>query len=140
MNDREAQKAISSACQLWRYFNERNWETARSLLADDFEAIWPQSREKIVGADNFIALNREYPGNGDIQFGNCRYGYDRFEHIHEVTTTVRINWKKPDGTNEELYAISFFDIDCDGLIRSTVEYWAETYPAPEWRKKWVEKY
>ena len=106
----------------------------------DFEATWPQSREKIIGADNFIALNREYPGKGEIQVQDSRYGYDRWDHIHEVTTTVRIKWDNPEGAKEELYAISFFEIESDGLIKSAVEYWAETYPAHDLRKKYVEVY
>jgi hypothetical protein len=138
MNEREEREATEIACQLWRHFNAREWDAARKLLADDFEATWPQSRERIVGADNFIALNRDYPGNGEIQVEDSRYGYDRWEHIHEVTTTVRIRWNKPDGSKEELYAISFFEIERDGFIKSAVEYWAETYPAPEWRRKYVE--
>lgn len=108
MNDQETQKAISNACQLWHNFNEQNWEAARRLLLDDFEAIWPQSREKIIGADNFISLNREYPGKGNIQFGDCRYGYDNVEHVHKVTMTVRINWTKPNGTKEELLCYFLF--------------------------------
>lgn len=140
VQDREKDKATRIACQLWRYLNEREWDSARKLLAGDFAAFWPQSREKLIGADNFITLNREYPGKGEIQIEDSRYGYDRWDHIHEVTTTVRIKWQKPDGTQEELYAISFFEVGSDGLIKSAVEYWAETYPAPEWRKRWVERY
>ncbi len=140
MNDREKNEAVGIACQLWQHFHAREWEAARSLLSDEFEAVWPQSREKISGADNFIALNRAYPGRGEIQVQDSRYGYDQWEHIHEVTTTVEIKWEKPDGTNEELYAVSFFEIDHDGLIQSAVEYWADTYSAPEWRRQFVEVY
>ncbi|MBI2604777.1 MAG: hypothetical protein HYW49_01730 [Deltaproteobacteria bacterium] len=45
----------------------------------------------------------------------------------------------PDGKKIELFAVSFFEIEED-LIKSAVEYWAETYPAPEWRRKYVETY
>ena len=140
MSDREQDEATGIACQLWHHFNAREWDAARKLLSDDFEAFWPQSRERIIGADNFITVNREYPGKGEIQIEDSRYGYDSWDHTHEVTTTVRIKWEKANGKKEELFAISFFEIDSDGLIKSAVEYWAETYPAPEWRKKYVESY
>lgn len=57
-----------------------------------------------------------------------------------MTTTVRIKWQKPDGMKEELFAVSFFEIDSNYLIISAVKYWAETYTAPDWQKRWVEKY
>lgn len=140
MSEREEEDVRGIAHRLWRHFNAREWEAARELLSDDFEALWPQSREKIVGPDNFIALNRNYPGKGEIEVHDSKYGYDRWDKVHEVTTTVRIAWEKPDGVKEELYAVSFFEIDRDGLIQSAVEYWADTYPAPEWRRKYVEVY
>lgn len=140
MNERERDEAVAVACKLWRYFNSRDWEAARKLLTDDFEAYWPQSREKIFGADNFIALNREYPGKGTIQVEDHRCGFNNWDKIFEVTTTARIKWEKANGEQEELYVISFFEINWEGQIQSAVEYWANTYPAPEWRKSWVEKY
>ena len=110
------------------------------MLANDFEAVWPQSCEKIVGPDNFITLNKEYPGTGTIEVYSSRYGYEEWEHIHEVTTITNIKWIKPDGKEEDVFAISLFKIDSEGPILSVEEYWAETYPAPEWRKNLVEKY
>jgi len=129
ISERDRREAKEVAYKLWNHFNAREWDEARKLLADDFEALWPQSREKIVGADNFITLNREYPGKGTIKVCNSRYGYEEWEHIHEVTTKTLIKWIKPDGKEEELYAISLFNIDLEGLILSVEEYWAETYPA-----------
>lgn len=57
MSKREEQEMTQIGCQFWRHINDRNWDDARALLSDDFEAYWPQSREKIVGPDNFIAIN-----------------------------------------------------------------------------------
>jgi len=47
---------------LWRAFDTRNWAQALGLLADDFVADWPQTSERIRGADAFIALNAHAPG------------------------------------------------------------------------------
>ena len=47
---------------LWQAFDEVRFEDVRPLLAEDFVAEWPQTSERIVGPDNFIALNTAYPG------------------------------------------------------------------------------
>lgn len=97
LSHREKDEMMGIACKLWSYLNACEWEKARYLLSEDFEAVWPQSRERIVGPDNFIALNREYPGKGEIQVQDVRYGYEPWDKIHEITTTVKIKWKKPEG-------------------------------------------
>ena len=127
------------ACDLWKYFNNKEWDKARELLKVDFEAVWPQSREKIIGADNFIDLNRNYPGTHEIKVLNCDHTYDQWDKIDKVVTQVKIHSKMPDGKNLDLYAISFFNI-FDGKITNAVEYWADTYSAPKWREKYVEHY
>lgn len=131
--------AVALARDHWKAIAERRWDDAKKLLAPEFEALWPQSRERIVGPDNFIAINREYPGTHEIRFVDHQYGFDRWERVHHVTTQVRIVSSMPDGKRIELYAISLFRIG-DDRIRSAVEYWAESYPAPEWRSRYVERY
>jgi len=39
--------------------------------------------------------------------------------------------------NQTVIATSFYEIR-DGRIYREVDYWPEPYPAPEWRKQWVE--
>ncbi len=132
--------AINTATQLWHCFNEGKWDNARRLLSEEFEAYWPQSREKIVGPDNFIELNRRYPGTHKIKIQNHQYSYDKWDHVHHVTTTVYIESKMPDGKEMTLYAVSFFEINTENQIFSATEYWADTYDAPEWRKDLVENF
>ncbi len=123
---------------LWRYINEKKWSEARELLADDFEAIWPQSREK-MNAEGFIEVNKNYPGTHKIQVENSNSEYDRWDHRSNVITQTHVESQMPDGKKLEFFALSFFEVE-DAKIISLVEYWAETYPAPEWRKQWVKRY
>ena len=125
--------------ELWRYFNNREWDLAEKLLSDDFEAVWPQSREKIVGPKNFIEVNRSYPGTHRIEILDSRYSYDNWDHVHHVVTEVYIESTLPDSKELKLFAVSFFEIR-DEKIVSVKEYWADTYPAPNWRSHLVEKY
>lgn len=83
--------------ELWRFFNAGEWEKARKLLSDDFEAFWPQSRERIIGPDNFIELNRRYPGEHKIQIVNSMCEYDQWDMEFAVSTQVYIESKMPDG-------------------------------------------
>jgi hypothetical protein len=55
---REAENSKQACIELWHFIGACEWEKARALLTDDFEADWPQSNERIVGADNFIEVNR----------------------------------------------------------------------------------
>ena len=50
------------AVELWRLFDAGRFRDALPLLAEDFEARWPNTRERIRGPENFIALNENYPG------------------------------------------------------------------------------
>ena len=50
------------AIELWRLFDASRFRDALPLLAEDFEAHWPNTRERIRGPENFIALNESYPG------------------------------------------------------------------------------
>ena len=137
---REAEAATKACCELWRFFNAREWDKARKLLSDDFEACWPQSREKIIGPDIFIELNRRYPGEHKIQILDSICEYDQRELECSVSTQVYIESKMPDGKEMKLYAASFFELNSDGQIKSATEYWADTYEPPDWRKDLVERY
>jgi ketosteroid isomerase-like protein len=128
---------VKIASKFWNCISEQRWDAAKELLSDDFEAYWPQSKEKIVGADNFISVNSNYPGTHKIEFCNRTSSYDVWDHATTVITEVYIESKMPDGKEMKLFAISTFEI-MDEKIMSLREYWAETYPAPEWRKQWVQ--
>lgn len=124
---------------LWNLLSQRQWDEAKELLAKDFEAWWPQSREK-MNRDNFIEVNRTYPGTHKIEVLDVRDSYDRSDHTNKITTVVHIKSQMPDGNDVELYATSFFDVNSDNLITEVIEYWADVYDAPEWRKHLVERF
>jgi hypothetical protein len=106
--------------------DDRDWEGVSPLLHDEFVREWPQSRERIRGRDNFVAVNRNYPGDWSITVDQVLVDGERAaSHV-----TVHI-----DGRNE--VAVSFYELR-DGLIRRQIEYWPEPYSAPTWRAAWVE--
>lgn len=58
MNAKEVVTAFWQAMQSNDFYKASEW------LSEDFEGVWPQSSEKIVGRDNFAALNTNYPSHG----------------------------------------------------------------------------
>lgn len=127
--------------QLWHHISSKEWDQAKKLLSEDFECYWPQSNEKF-NRDNFIEVNRTYPGTHEIQIMNVWSENDQWDRIDTVISEVHIKSKTPEGKDVELFALSIFEIEDDGevLIRSAREYWADMYPAPAWRKQLATPY
>ncbi len=113
----------------WQLMSNQEWESVKGLLHPEFVATWPQSKEKMIGPDNFVNVNKHYPGNHKIELIHMS------EADNKVFTTV---WIEAD-TGQKTFANSYFEIK-DGKIFRAEEYWAEPYAAPEWRKQWVEIY
>jgi len=113
--------------EFWKIFDSRKFAEVKPLLIDDFVCVWPQSNEVIKGADNLIALNKNYPGEWKI---DCK------RVISSENNAVSEIELMCDG--KKVYATSFFEIK-DGKISKMTEYWSDPYDAPKWREKWVEK-
>jgi len=115
--------------ELWLAFERRDFDAARDLLSDDLVVLWPHSGERIVGADTFIAINRDYPGDWHITI----------ERIIAVGDTVvsavavrlgETTWR----------TASIFDLR-DGKIDAVTDYWVEAHAEkpPEWRRRLSER-
>jgi len=116
------------ARDLWRCFDERRFRDASKILAEDFEAVWPNTCERIYGAENFIALNEAYPGSWRCTVEDVKATSDG------VVTTTRIS----DGSLE-VFAISFLEVK-DGRISRAVEYFCDVIEPPFDRSNWAERY
>jgi ketosteroid isomerase-like protein len=113
--------------KFWQKISDQKWDEVKGLLHPDFVAVWPQSKEKMIGGENFVNVNKFYPGNHRVDL----------VHIHEAGSTVFTTvWIVAD-TGQKTFACSYFEVK-DGKILKAEEYWAEPYAAPEWRKPWVE--
>lgn len=53
--------AAEVVTELWSRIDARDWAGAGELIAPDAVVEWPVSRERIVGRENFIAVQSEYP-------------------------------------------------------------------------------
>lgn len=114
----------------WKNISDQKWEEAEGLLHRNFVAEWPQSRERFRRASDFIQMNREYPGNHHVEVLEALSVGDR------TVTTVYIH---AEDTGQKAYATSWFEVT-EGKISKLTEFWAEPYPAPASRQRWVEPY
>ena len=121
--------AVKIAERFWELMMTNDFRSVGSVLGDEFVLEWPQSKERIRGRDNFVAMNEEYPHHGRWEFTINRIVGNDDEAVSDVFVT--------DGV-QKARAISFFSVR-DGRIVKMVEFWPDDYPAPENRKHLVEK-
>ena len=121
-------KGRDVALELWRCFDERRFRDALSLLSENFEAHWPNTRERIVGRESFIGLNESYPGDS-------RCTVRRVEECDDAVVTIT-EIRNGDAV---LFAVSFFEVR-DGLIVRAEEYFADNGPPPYERSQFAERY
>jgi ketosteroid isomerase-like protein len=99
-----------------------------ALVHDDFVQEWPQSGERIRGRMACLNVIRNYPG------GPPQVEFDRItgEGDHWVVTGSA---RYPDGG--EYHSVAILEFRDDKVVRET-DYFGPSYPAPDWRKEWVE--
>jgi hypothetical protein len=114
---------------VWRALGRRDWEGARGLLHDDFVQEWPQSKERIVGRDNAIAINQHFPGGlPTMRFRRTLAGGDLA--VLQVELTY--------GDGSRYLGVSVVEVR-DGKVAKETDYFAQPFPAPQWRAQWVER-
>jgi ketosteroid isomerase-like protein len=128
MSDPTSTDPAAVVREFWRLMASNDFHAVKTVLADDFVLDWPQSRERIRGADNFARMNTEYPTTGHWQFRINRLVASGDEAVTQVSVS--------DGTQSG-EAVSFFTVVA-GRITRLVEYWPEPYPAPDNRHHLVE--
>lgn len=122
------EKALAVAERYWQLMKTNDFRSVGSVLSDDFVIEWPQSTERILGRDNYAAMNEEYPAHGRWEFQINRVVGNDIEVVTDVSVT--------DGV-QNARAISFFTIR-DGKIVKIVEFWPEPFAARADRKHLVQ--
>lgn len=105
---------------------QRDWEGMRSTLDPDVVVDWVATGETFRGADNFVAIQREYPEGWEIKvLGLVSDGPVVVSEIEVPQEGVGL-----------FRAVSFWEVT-GGLITSGREYWTSPGPeeAPAWRRQ-----
>ena len=126
MDERDASHVAEA---VWKAIGARDWQTAGGLLHDDFVQEWPQSGERIVGRDNAIAINQNFPGGlPTMRFRRTLSGGDLA--VLEVELTY--------GDGSRYLGVSVLEVR-DGKVAKETDYFAQPFQAPQWRAQWVER-
>jgi hypothetical protein len=120
--------ATDVAREFWHLMATNDFHSVAAVLAPEFVVEWPQSKERIRGAERFARMNSEYPAHGPWQFTIHRIVSSESEAVSDVDVT--------DGV-QNARVISFFTV-VQGKVTRLVEFWPEPYPAPANRAHLVE--
>jgi ketosteroid isomerase-like protein len=114
--------------EFWRLMATNDFHSVKAVLAPEFVMEWPQSKERIRGAENFARMNAEYPTNGRWQFQINRLVASASEVVTQVSVTDGQQFAEP---------VSFFTVVA-GRITRLVEYWPEPFAAAANRRHLTE--
>jgi ketosteroid isomerase-like protein len=120
-------QAAAVGQEVWRLLAAGDWDGARALIADDYVQEWPQSRERIEGPEDAIAINRHFPG------GMPTMTFRRASGSGDMAV-LETDLRYPDGS---LYqGVSVIEVR-DGKLVKEVDYFAQPFEPPQWRAQWV---
>lgn len=121
--------AAWAAEELWRRMGAGDLDGARALLHDDYVQEWPQSGERIEGADDAMAINRNFPG------GLPSMRINRVQSAGELAT-LEVELTYSDGSVYQ--GVSIMEVR-DGKVAKETDYFAQPFEAPQWRAQWVRR-
>jgi len=122
-------QAEERADRYWEALNSQDYAALKEMYTEDAVQEWPQSGERIVGRDNIMAVNENYPGMPNATQRRTIAGGDLL--IAEVT----LNYPGDVGT---YHSISIFELR-DGKVARETDYFGAPFEAPAWRAQWVER-
>lgn len=108
--------------------NDKKIEVMDELFHDDAVMDWPQSDEKVVGAENRRGIYQAFPALPTITPRRMVSDGDL------VVAEASLDY----GGGAEYKTVFIFEFR-DGKIAKETAYWSEAFEAPAWRAKWVEK-
>jgi hypothetical protein len=123
-NEREVQALIDrqfAKMQAGDLAGAHEWYDAAVVLE------WPQSGERVRGKENLMALRKAYPADGEFE---VRRSIAR-RNLGVIELVIRYDGRP-------VNAIGIFEFGEGKVVRET-HYFAEPFPPPEWRSRWVER-
>jgi ketosteroid isomerase-like protein len=124
----ESAASESIVREFWRLMATNDFHSVKAVLAQEFVAEWPQSKERIRGGENFARMNAEYPASGRWQFTINRLVASGGSVVTQVSVSDGTQFADP---------ISFFTVAA-GKVTHLMEYWPEPFVAAENRRHLVE--
>jgi hypothetical protein len=113
-----------------RYFaaiQEGDYSSLLELLTPGAITRWPQSSERITGALSCVRIHENYPG------GPPSYRVERVSGGGDFWVAELA----ADYGDDRWHVVSVIEFDGPRIARMT-DYFGASFPAPEWRREWVE--
>jgi hypothetical protein len=103
------------------------------MASEDMVQEWPQSGERIRGLRNINAVNESYEG----ATGNApRMTLRRIVRPGDAwVAEATIDY----GDGTPVSVVSILEVNAEGRITRTTDYFANPFEAPAWRSRWVEQ-
>jgi ketosteroid isomerase-like protein len=120
-------RAVAEA--FWAAVSAGDLDAAAGHLHPEFVQEWPQSGERIVGAESAMAIDRNFPG------GLPSMSVRRIQSAGDlVVSEVELGYA--DGSR--FFGVSVLEFRDGRIVRQT-DYFAEPFSPPHWRSQWVER-
>jgi ketosteroid isomerase-like protein len=113
---------------LIKALNAGDLQALDRVFTDDVVMEWPQSGERIVGAQNRREVYSRFPSLPHVAPRRTNGTGDLW--VLEATLDY--------GDGDPYQCVFIFEMR-DGLIAKETGYWSKPFPAPEWRAPWVEQ-
>jgi hypothetical protein len=110
-------------------FSKAQYEMASEDLINEF----PQSGERFRGRDNIRAMNQSYTGS------TATKPTAKLRRILKPGEAWVIEGTIDYGDGTPVSAVSIIETGADGKVVRQTDYFANPFPAPEWRKQFAEK-
>ena len=103
-----------------------------AITADDVVQEYPQSGERFRGKDNIAAMNQSYSGStGSAPKASLR-------RILKPGQAWVIESTIDYGDGTPVSSVSIIEFNADGKVTRQTDYFANPFPAPDWRKPFRE--
>jgi hypothetical protein len=103
------------------------------MSAEDLVNEFPQSGERFRGRDNIAAMNTSYSGSTGTK------PKSKLRRILKPGEAWVIEATIDYGDGIPVSAISIIETGPDGKVVKETDYFANPFPAPEWRRQYAEK-
>ncbi|HEY7635606.1 MAG TPA: nuclear transport factor 2 family protein [Gemmatimonadales bacterium] len=108
--------------------NARDLAALDKVFTDDVILEWPQSGERIRGAQNRREIYSRFPSLPKVSPRRITGGGDVW--VLEASLDY--------GDGDPYQGVFIFQMR-NGRIAREIAYWSKPFPAPEWRSAWVER-
>ena len=111
-----------------RSASAQDFDELHEIFTDDVAIEWPQSGEHFQGKEACVNIFVNYPGGSPRILGLNRLTGEGSVWVGEADILY------PDG--RKWMVVGIYELR-DGKVAHEVDYFAEPFPVPEWRKQWT---